>query len=837
MSWADHLEQLTTEEKVALVSGTDSMYTNPIPRLKIPSLSMADGPHGVRKQLDQKESKDEKTLSKPATAFPTAAAVASSWNPQNAEKIGAAMARECRFYGVQIQLGPGVNIKRNPLCGRNFEYYSEDPLLAGSMGAAQIRAEQEAGTAACVKHFAVNNGENYRFMGNNIVDKRALREIYLRAFEKIVKEAHPAAVMCAYNQINGTFCSENEKLLTEILRNEWGFKGLVMTDWGATKNRVKGMQAGVDLEMPGDTPICRRQLLDALAEGSLSMEELDRSVERVLELLDRWLPKGQSTKESQAFENPLPLDEQKKQRQDAPDWEEHHRLAGEIAADSAVLLKNDGSLPLTGQENLLIVGELFEKMRYQGAGSSMVNPKNLTTPKDAFDAREISYIYVKGYRESSKEPDADLIQEAVDESKKADCILLFAGLTDEVESEGMDRPHMSLPKNQLSLIDALIEEGKQIILVLFAGSVVELPFADQVSAILDLYLPGQNGGTAVYQLLYGEVNPSGRLAETWPYSYEDVPFGETFGKEPQDIYKESIYVGYRYYLTAGQEVRYPFGYGLSYTKFQYENLEVTQEGPSICVSCEVVNTGDRFGGTVVQLYVRAPRSEVFKPLRELRAFQKVYLESGQRQKVRMQVSLDDLRYYHQGQGRFILESGTYEWQICADAQTVLLAETLQIEGESVLSPYSSEVFAAYFLADTKNMTDAVFEEMSGMKIPPLPPRFPLTVESRFSDLQQTRVSRIVYRIVMWVLKKGMKKAQELPEGIEKDNGVKWIQFLEKTMNSNSLRAMSMSAGTMMPYNYAEALVELANRHYGTAVRVFFTKIQVPKLPKEESSNS
>ena len=440
------LKELTLEEKVALVSGTDFMNTNPIPRLGIPTLCMSDGPHGLRKQIGSGD--NGVSQSEPSTAFPTAVTTASSWNPENTRRMGAAMAEECRHYDVHVSLGPGVNIKRNPLCGRNFEYFSEDPMLAAEMGIGQVNGVQSKGVGVSVKHFALNNSENFRFMGDSMADTRAIREIYLKAFERIVKEVKPATIMCAYNQVNGTFCSENKWLLTDILRDEWGFDGLVMTDWGAIRERAEGLRAGLDLEMPGDTAICRRRILDGIQDGTLSMETLDKSVERVLRLVDTYVTS-----------------------QPAPevDWDAHHALSAEIAEDSAVLLKNDGTLPLNGKEKLLVVGDLFEKMRYQGAGSSMINPTRVTTPRDAFDARKVSYTYVQGYRENRTEPDAQLAAEAAGKTADFDTILVFAGLTDYVESEGGDRESMVLPQNQLALIDAMLKTNKKVVVVLFGG--------------------------------------------------------------------------------------------------------------------------------------------------------------------------------------------------------------------------------------------------------------------------------------------------------------------------------------------------------------------------------
>jgi beta-glucosidase len=700
---------MTVEEKAALVSGTNFMYTNPIPRLRIPSLRMSDGPHGLRLQ---KEGGDNGVSeSEPATAFPTAAATASGWNPENTRRMGEAIAEECRYYGVNTLLGPGVNIKRNPLCGRNFEYFSEDPLLAGVMGAAEVTGVQSKGVGVSVKHFALNNSENYRFMGNSVASEKTIREIYLKPFEYVVKHAHPATIMCAYNRINGTFCSENEWLLSDVLRKEWGFDGVVMSDWGAVHDRVAGLWAGLDLEMPGDTAICRRWILDGIADGSLPAENLDAACRNILRWIDAY----------QKPADPAPVD-----------WDAHHALAGKIAADCAVLLKNDGVLPLKGSEKLHITGELFANMRYQGAGSSMIRPTKVTTPKDAFTAHG-----VKTY--------------ALEES---DTVLVFAGLTDMYESEGCDREDMRLPEEQLKQIDALAESGKKIVVVLFGGSPVELPFCDRVNAILNMYLPGQNGGTAVYDLLFGVKNPSGKLAETWPMRYEDVPGHESFGKGLNEIYAEGTEVGYRYYQRHSVPVRFPFGFGLSYTTFEHSEWE--RNGNTYTQT--ITNTGSRFGGEVAQLYVDGA----------LKGFEKIYLKPG-------------------------------------ESRTV----TITVDDEP-----ETEFPDAYAVPD------------------PLPTRS-VTLESRLVDFRQSFTGRMLYNAVLSVVKKQMKQAEKLPEGPERDNAVKGAHFMKRLMDNNSPRALSMCAGSRMPYNFAQAFVEIANGHLFKGIRCFMKKIKVPKLPKEE----
>lgn len=803
------LSAMTAEEKTALVSGTDFMYTNPIPRLGIPSLRMSDGPHGLRVQ---KEAGDNGvTGSEPATAFPTAVTTASGWNPENLRRMGEAIARECRYYGVNILLGPGVNIKRNPLCGRNFEYFSEDPLLAGKLAAAEISGVQSQGVGVSMKHFALNNSENYRFMGDSIAGLRAIRELYLRVFEIAVKEGCPTSVMCAYNKINGEYCCQNPWLLTDVLRSEWGFDGLVMTDWGATHDRLKMLAAGCDLEMPGDAAICRKWILDGLQSGALPMTELDKAAGNVLRLIER-------TEITKA---------------DSVDWDAHHALAAEIAADCAVLLKNDGLLPLNKDDKLLVAGDLFDRMRYQGAGSSMITPARLTTPRNAFDAMGISYAFTRGYEENKAGTNDSLISEAVECASGYEKIVAFAGLTDYVESEGGDRENMRLPDNQLVLIDALLKTGKQVAVVQFGGAPVELPFADSVHAILNLYLPGQNGGTAAARLLFGEANPAGRLAETWPLSYKDVPFGNSFGKTENEIYKESIYVGYRYYRTANQPVRYPFGYGLSYTSFAWRNMQVEDSGERLAVSCEVENTGAREGAEVVQLYVKAPDSAVWKPERELRAFVKICLKAGEQQRVTLSFDKADLRYFDIKQNRWIMEAGEYKLLLCSDCETVKLQSQIPLDGEKAVSPYPETVNRVYAGAKLDSVTDEIFQQMSGQTIPALPPRKPIRLESRFSDLQATFMGKILYNAVLGVARKQMKQALRLPPGEKRDNQIKGAQFMERILNSNSLITMSMSGAPSFPYHFAEGFAALANGHILRGARCFLSSIKVPELPKNQ----
>ncbi len=802
------IDKLTVEEKAALVSGHDFMYTNPVPRLDIPSIRMSDGPHGLRVQNQSKD--NGVSPSEIATAFPPACLTACGWNESNLYKMGIAIGEEARYYGINVVLGPGVNIKRNPLAGRNFEYFSEDPLLAGKSAAAEIKGIQSQNVGVSLKHFALNNAENYRFMGDSICDIRAIREIYLKAFEIAVKESKPKTIMCSYNKINGTYCCQNKWLLKDILRTEWNYEGLVMTDWGATHDRIKMLNAGLDLEMPGDTAICRKWIIDGINNQELKISSLNDAVYNVLNLVSK----------------------QKQDKEEFVDFKSHDLLAEEIAEDCAVLMKNDGILPLSKENDFLVVGELFEKMRYQGSGSSMINPTSLITPKDAFDNANINYDYCKGYKENRIDVDNSLIDEAINLSKTHDKIIAFIGLTDYVESEGCDRDNMSLPLNQIELINALIKTGKKIIAVLFTGSTVELPFIENIHALLNMYLPGQRGGEATRKLLFGEKCPCGKLSETWVKEYSDVPYHSSFSKSPIEVYKESIYVGYRYYQKINKEVSFPFGFGLSYTSFKYENLNIEIIENQINVSATIHNTGKYYGAEIVQLYVKGVKSDVYKPVKELKGFTKVYLTPDEKKRITINLNSESFSYFNIKENRFVLEKGEYEFQLCSNCEKVELSKTIKIQGEEIKSPYDEETYNLY---ENKidDISDEEYQKAHKINIPYLPQKKPITLESRFTDLNETFFGKILFNAVLSVAKKDMKEASKMEEGKEKDNKIKGALFLKRILESNSLITMSMSAGNSFPYNFAMGFVDLSNGHIFKGIKDFCSPIKTSKLPIED----
>ncbi len=801
------LGKLTLQEKIALVSGHDFMFTNRIKRLGIRALRFSDGPHGLRVQTEGGD--NGVTGSLPATAFPTAATVASSWNLDNPHKIGSALGKEAHEYGIDVVLGPGANIKRCPLAGRNFEYFSEDPLLSGKMAAQEIKGIEKEGVGVSLKHFALNNTEDYRSNGDSVCDERAMREIYLKSFEIAVKEGKPATIMSAYNKVNGTYCSENEWLLTDLLRNEWGFDGLVMTDWGAMHDRVKALKAGLDLEMPGDSSICRKWIEEAIGDGRLPASVLDKAVLNVLRLVAKY------------------------DREHAGDCSllDDDKLAEEVAIDSAVLLKNDGILPLKRGDRYVVVGDLFAKMRYQGAGSSMINPTRLLTPEEAFKAAGVDFVYRRGYEEERTETDESLLKEAVEEAKKGGTLILFAGLTDYVEMESSDRKDMRLPKNQLDLINALLPVNPNLVVVLYGGSSVEMPFIAGARAILDMYLPGQAGGRATYSLLFGEESPSGHLAETWFKEYSSLPFSKSFGQTPVENYKESIYVGYRYGLAHREDVAFPFGYGLSYSRFAWSDFTLEENGKDLIFSLTVENCGEFNAADVVQIYVRKPVSGLDRPLRELKGFCKVYLKKSQQKKVEIRVSKEDLQVYDVSRHAFCLEEGEYLFEACLDAFTPRFSLSVKLSGEKIASSLAQGLEKKYRAVDIASITEEEYDEYVGYH-PTLLPLKPITLESKLDDLKATFMGRILRAAVLSVAKKKLKAAKRLPPGIERSNKVKGAIFLRNVMVNTSLVSLSMNAGGAMPYNYAEGFVELSNGHLVKGIKCFARHIEALDLPEE-----
>ena len=651
---------LTLDQKASLLSGRDFSSTKPIEDAGVPSIVLTDGPHGVRKQAGPADHLGINN-SEPATCFPPAVAVGSSWDPEIAAQVGAAAGREAHALGVSVLLGPGINIKRSPLCGRNFEYYSEDPYLSGMLGAAHVRAQQTEGVAASVKHFAANNQETERMRVSADVDERTLREIYLPAFERVVTDAAPATVMCSYNKINGMYASENRWLLTDLLRDEWRYTGVVVSDWGAVSDRVAALSAGLDLEMPGTGGATDREIIDAVRSGALDESVVDEAVRRLLSLIDGYPTRG-----------------------GAFDADAHHTLARTLAAECAVLLKNDhDTLPLSASVDVAVIGEFATEPRYQGSGSSRVNPTRLDTALDEIRANAANVRHV---------PHFDVGQ-AVAAAEAADVAVVFAGLNEAEESEGYDRTTIDLPADQVDVIRAVAAAARRTVVVLSNGGVVSLEgWHDDVDAILEGFLLGQAGAGAIADLLYGVLNPSGHLAETIPLRLQDTPAFHNFPGEQQHVrYGEGVMVGYRHYTTAQAPVRYPFGHGLSYTSFETRALGVEVTGDDTAtVTVTVANTGDRAGKHVVQVYVATDAGPVRRPARELRAFTKVALEPGEQRTVSLTLDRRAFAYWDIQHHRWVVAPGEYRIQVGENAASIVTEESVKITGDVIIPELSMD---------------------------------------------------------------------------------------------------------------------------------------------------
>ena len=695
MKHTDIINSLDLEQKCALLSGSTVFTTRALPGKGVPAITLSDGPNGVRKQAG---AADHLGLnpSVPATCFPTSATVANSWDPALGEAVGAAMGEEAAAQGVSVLLGPGLNIKRSPLCGRNFEYFSEDPYLAGKMAAAYVRGIQKNGIAACPKHFAVNSQELRRMASDSIVDERTLRELYLTGFEMVVKEAQPKTIMSSYNLINGTYANENAHLLQDILRRDWGFEGAVVTDWGGSNDHALGVKNGSTLEMPAPGGDAIRELMKAVQTGKITEADVDARLEELLELV---------------FTTKAAVDA-------APgkfDADAHHALARRVAAQSIVLLKNENSLlPLIKKEKVAVIGDFAQTPRYQGAGSSAVNSIKVDSFLDCLAQSGLNSIgYAKGFDRQGK-PDEALKTEAVQLAENADVVLLFMGLDEIKESEGIDRADMKLVDNQLALLTAVAAVNPNVVVLLSAGSSLESQWVKDCKALVYGCLGGQAGAGALVDVLTGAQNPCGKLAETWACSHDDTPAKENFGGDgPTVEYREGLYVGYRYYDTAGVPTAFPFGYGLSYTTFAYSDLKADETG----VTLTVTNTGSCAGAEVVQLYVAKPDAKVFRPVKELKGFTKVQLEAGESKTVTIPLDDKAFRYWNVATDRWEVEGGSYQLLVGASSADIRLTAAVTVAGTGAPDPYAGKNLEHYRTAQVQNVPDAEFEALLGHAIP------------------------------------------------------------------------------------------------------------------------
>ena len=689
------LKKLTLEEKCALLSGAETFKTRGMPEHGIPQIWLSDGPHGLRKQAGESDHLGLNP-SVPATCFPTASAVANSWDAALGEEIGAALGEEAAAQEVSVVLGQGLNMKRNPLCGRSFEYFSEDPYLAGKLAAGYIRGIQSKGVAACPKHFAVNSQETRRMASDSIVDERTLREIYLTGFEIAVKEGHPRSIMSSYNLVNGTYANENKHLLMEILRGEWGFDGAVITDWGGSNDHALGVKNGSTLEMPAPGGDSVRELLAAVESGKISESDIDARLSELLPLV---------------FDTKAALDAAPREFDAAA----HHALARRAAAESLVLLKNEGSLlPLAAGSKVAVIGDFAKNPRYQGAGSSMVNSTQVDVLLDKLIDSELNVIgYQQGFDRHGK-PDAALQKSACELATQADTVILCMGLDEIAESEGLDRSNLRLAQNQVDLLQAVAAVNPKIVVVLYSGSVVETPWLDNCQALLYAALGGQAGAGAVADALTGKVNPCGKLAETWPLTYADIPSAADFATRRKTVeYREGLYIGYRYFTTAEKAVRFPFGYGMSYTTFAYSDMAADEQG----VSLTVTNTGSVAGTEIVQLYIAKKNSELFRPAKELKGFARVTLAPGEKQ--RITITLDDkaFRFWNVKANRWEIEGGEYELLVGASVEDIRLCEKISVHGTATVHPYEDRDLDCYYKGNVLSVSDADFEKLLGHPIP------------------------------------------------------------------------------------------------------------------------
>jgi len=795
------LKSLTLEEKASLCSGLDFWHLKAIEEKGLRKIMVTDGPHGLRKQDGDT---DHIGLSKsvPSTCFPTAVTTASSWDTELMFEMGEALGEECLQEKVSVLLGPGANIKRSPLCGRNFEYISEDPYHTGIMAAALINGVQSKGIGTSLKHYVMNNQESRRLTIDTVVDERAQREIYLKGFEIAVKKSQPWTVMCSYNRVDGTYLSDHKRLLTDILKEEWGHTGLVVTDWGATNDRVEGIRAGLELEMPSSGGKNDEKIVRAIKHGKLSVALLDKAVKRIIELI---LKSQDNKKENYIY-----------------DKEQHRKLARKVAANSAVLLKNEGILPLKKDAEIAIIGEFAKMPRFQGAGSSTINPHRIESVCEELDAQNIKYTYAKGYRVNTFKSDPSLIEEAIEVAKKAQIAIVFAGLTDDFESEGFDRMHLNLPDNHNELIEKVLEANPNTAIVLQNGSPVTMPWAKETKAILECYLGGQASGAAAVDVLFGDVNPSGKIAETFPIRLEDNPSYNHFpGSKLTVEYRESIYVGYRYYDKAKKSVLFPFGHGLSYTTFEYSNLEVKQTKYGKAVTFKVKNTGKVDGAEVVQVYVGNAESVLFKADKELRAFTKVRLKAGEEKDLSFDLNMDAFSYYNVNIADWHVENGEYEILIGSSSRDIRLSKKVAIkETKTATIPDYRETLSEYYNLKNEvlDISEEQFKILFGKDLPQANqenPR-PFTENSMLGDAKDTIIGKFLLSIIK-------KQLSGMGDGIDENHPN--YRMVMTMVHEMPFRVFYMLGGDRMPKYFVEGILLILNRKFFKGLNMLLKKSQ------------
>lgn len=782
------LQDMSIEEKASLCSGGDYWHTKELKKYNIPRLTMSDGPHGLRLQLKQADNLGINESEK-ATCFPSGATICNSWDEDLIYKMGEALGEECLKNNVHILLGPGINIKRSPLCGRNFEYFSEDPYLTSKMGIAYVDGLQSTGVGACLKHFAANNQEERRRVINTIVDERTLREIYLYAFEYIVKETQPISVMSAYNKLNGRYCTENNELLG-ILKNEWEHKGIVITDWGAENNRVEGLIAGNELEMPATNGKSDLQIVQAVKEKVISEELLDERVGRLLDVVDTLTS---NEKLGQSY-----------------DKQKHFQLATKIAEESIVLLKNeDGILPIK-PKNIVVIGDMAKKPRYQGAGSSTINSEIIENAYDSFISAELKVNYASGYSRLPSTEDEKLRKEACKMAKGKDIVIIFAGLTEEYESEGIDRRTLDIPTNQNKLIEDILKVNKNVVVVLSGGAPVKMPWVHKVKAIVNGYLGGQASGKAIVNVLMGKVNPSGKLSETYPLELKDTPSYYNFpGSNLNVEYREGIYIGYRYYDTFEKEVLFPFGYGLSYTKFEYSDLRLDKidmnKDEKIKLTVKVKNIGNVSGKEIVQIYVSKENSHTYRVKHELKNFQKVSLEAKEEKDIEIELDVKNFAYYNIEEHRWCVESGEYAISVAASSRDIKLTQKIQIKSND---PDLKEEKNRIVYKNVNKISHKDFETRYGNKLPLKELNFmSATADNTIEQLRFRPIVMPIYIYQKYVKMRKLLKEQSV------NKATKVMMDLQKP-----LRCYVVKKGSKYTEEMLDGFIELVNFRFIRGIR-------------------
>ncbi len=744
--FSDLISKMTLEEKAALCDGGDFWHLKGMEKYGIPSIMVCDGPHGLRKK-DYSKTGDSLSNSVPAISYPTAATTAASWDPELLYKMGVALGKKCLKEEVGVLLGPGINMKRSPLCGRNFEYFAEDPLLAGELAAGFINGVQSMGVGTSLKHFCANSQETRRMTCDSVVDERALREIYLTAFEIAVKKAQPWTVMNSYNKINGFHGSENKHTQLDILRGEWGFEGVVVSDWGAVNNRVLGLQNGNDLEMPSSAGAGTKKIVEAVKNGTLDEAVVTQRALNVLKLIDKAVA---GAKKDYPYND---LDDQD--------------FARQIAANSMVLLKNNGVLPLKKEGKVAVIGELARTPRYQGAGSSHINPTKLDNALE--ELRKVGYTveFAQGYELSNKKAkkNASLIAKAAELAAKCETAIVFIGLTDEYEAEGYDRTHMNLPEAHDKLVEEILKVNQNVIIVLAGGSPVEMPWNDSVAAVLNSYLGGQAGAGAVADIISGAVNPSGKLPETYPMTYADTPAKNNFPGNPATVeYRESVYIGYRYYEKANKAVRYPFGFGLSYTTFEYSDIRLDKdsmsENDTLKVTFTVKNTGNVAGYETAQLYVADKVSTIYRPAKELKGFKKVWLEPGESKEVEIELCKRAFAFYNVNINDWCVESGEFDILVGASSADIKLAATVTVSGTTENIPDYSSVAPLYYTGNVQDVPAEQFVAVLGRELPATDysAERKLGIQDTFESCAHTKNGKRFYKLLTGVIPAGFAQA-------------------------------------------------------------------------------